>query len=108
MKDLLNSEIRTLALTVGEGRSTDAIELAALASVVCGHLRYTAQDRGMYIGRMVALQSRMVRSWADAKGLRWSEVIDAYDAIQRAGQTAAYLAEASKPVELVSAELVGR
>lgn len=105
MKDLLNSEIRTLALTVGQGRSTEAIELAALASVVCGHLKVTAHDRGLNIGRMMALQSRLVRSWADSKGLRWSDVIDAYDAIQRAGQTAAYLAEVSRPVELVTTGL---
>ncbi|QXV72207.1 hypothetical protein Acf1_000010 [Acidovorax phage ACF1] len=99
MQDLLNSEIRTLALSVGEGRAAEAIELAALASVVCGHLKITARDRGMNLGSLMALQSRLVRSWADAKGVRWSEVIDAYDAIQRAGKTAAYLAEASKPAE---------
>lgn len=102
MKDLLNSEIRTLALTLGQERSADAVEIAALASVVCGHLKFTTRTRGMDMSRLMALQSRMVRSWADTKGVRWSEVIDAYDAIQRAGKTAAYLAEASRPAELVT------
>lgn len=62
MHDLFNSEIRSLALSLGQQHQREAVELAALASVVCGRLQATENMRGIALGPMVTLQSRMVRS----------------------------------------------
>ena len=98
MQDLLNSEIRQLALNLGQEHRAEAVELACLGVVVCGHLQQTSDITGMNLGPLITLQSNLIRSWAAAKGLRWADVIDAYDALNRAGHTAAVLSNMSRPL----------
>ena len=98
MQELLNSEVRQLALNLGQQHRPEVVELACLGIVVCGHLQQTQAVQGMNLGPLVTLQSRLIRQWAAAKGLNWSDVIDAYDAIMRSGQTLAYLTKASQPL----------